>query len=142
MNMQTEHYILMNKDRFKHYTLGIPELDEHHWELFQILDEIKHSEKKDRTVCSKGLLELFFVKLEEHTEFEEQFMEEHGYPFLNAHKAAHPEATGKLKAIRDKLGKHEEVYVDISDMVCLLCHHIDYGDFQFADYYKSLKQAA
>lgn len=49
----------MNKENFRHYTLGIPEIDDEHWQLFDLLNSIRGAIAVSDKVTAKNLVDEF-----------------------------------------------------------------------------------
>lgn len=124
----------MNKEQFKHYVIGIPQLDREHWGLFQLLTKVQEAIVKGNSGVAKKTLDKFFVRLDEHCAHEEEIMRNCNYPYVDQHTASHPEATSQLGARRDIIVDNI-LYLDVGTMIDLLSNHIDYSDRHITAFY-------
>ena len=89
------------KDRFSHYKLGIPELDDQHLEIIVMLEQMRSRIKLDKCLpsagdcvgCNEKCVPETVLKLRkifsEHTDFEEQYMRDIQFPFIIPHVEHH-----------------------------------------------------
>ena len=126
----------MTRDSFKHYILGIPEMDDQHWELFEILNSIEYAVQSGASIENiRVYLDDFFNKLSEHCADEEKLMQSCNYPYYEHHKATHPESSMQLMKKKDLIDDHLP-YIDYNTMLILLRDHIDHADQQYVTFYK------
>ena len=126
----------------KEFELGIPEIDEQHKKLVDILNsyytELSHNTSKEEAV--KHFFEDLENYLISHLRFEEEFMEKMGYQDLENHKKVHDmfmklyyeEKEKYLKG--DKKALNELVALSLS----WLLNHIAKTDRKYAEFYKKL----
>ena len=94
------------------YTLGIPDVDHEHRELFDLINELHESlfEPESETTVSDFLGELF-SKISSHFALEERLMRDGRYADFPAHKSDHERL---LDEIRDLMDDYEDGgYVDL-----------------------------
>jgi hemerythrin-like metal-binding protein len=135
----------MTEEMFSHYKLDIKEIDDQHWELIQIMNDIKHTtcDYCYVSVCSNcaTLLNQLKLILKEHFEYEEEIMTQHSYPYLPYHKQHHNEmmilCTTKLHT---KLGLGNRNYL-MNTVQRILVDHIDHHDMQFGNWIKQQNQS-
>jgi hemerythrin-like metal-binding protein len=124
---------MMSKDAFVHYMTHNETLDEHHWELFTMMDSVikeLHAEEDDKAIPH---LEVLLCKLSEHITTETKIMDDAQYPF----RAHHQEDHGKMFTLIGQVKQNilEKQRIDewtISKMQSLFINHIDYHDIQMA----------
>ncbi|HET8688264.1 MAG TPA: hemerythrin domain-containing protein [Methanosarcina sp.] len=129
----------MNEEAFVHYKIGITVLDDQHWELFKILNDVNAAKAAGETERSFALLQEFFRLLDIHQAVEEQMMRESKYPFADNHIVNHPENTGTVRKICESL-KGKQIggnYCYIPDLIGLIGDHIDWADREFANWLES-----
>ena len=126
------------------YLTGIPTVDEEHKKLFSIIaaaNDLIHAEllhdKYDKIL---GIL----TELKDYTVFhfgdEEAYMEEIGYPELDAQKAAHTGFVDKLNELNlDDLDDNQQEYLDdlISFLLSWLTVHILQMDKKIGEYVRN-----
>ncbi len=123
---------MMSLERFRHYTIGVPEIDAEHWELCALLNEaFKFAKDRDAEALKKLVKELS-AKLQEHFENEESAMADKSYPWL----AAHIEDHQRMMRAMDRFLRraNDECYSTLyfsSDLEELLMQHIDQQDRQY-----------
>lgn len=132
----------MNQLSFIHYMLEIKEIDDQHWELIEIMNNIKQLEyntTQDASQFNVILTELH-IKVEKHFEYEEYCMERDGYPYLYYHKQDHI----KLANIINKLSTHDYSKAQfltnkylISKLQIVIIDHIDQSDMQYGEWYRN-----
>lgn len=134
----------MNEEMFSHYKLDIKEIDDQHWELILIMNEIKQL-KCDLCytgVCERcsTLLQKLQTTLQHHFACEEQIMEQSNYPYLNYHKENHID-TMKLcsNKLNTKLGTGYRDYL-MNSLKQVLIDHIDHHDMQYGNWVKQQNQ--
>jgi hemerythrin-like metal-binding protein len=79
------------------FSVGVPELDEHHHHLFDLLN-------KAHDTCLQGMQEDVYSNIVKelaeyatyHFNAEELFMEQHAYPNLAAHREEHIQLANKI----------------------------------------------
>jgi len=126
----------MDKYSFIHYKTGILALDEQHWELFTILNEMRAAQACNDVIKARTLLNYFSSKLSEHGVFEEYLMRSCGYPYFDFHLSHHPESFKQLKRYCDTKAIHGDILcTDIVKISTLLSEHIDHYDIQFGVWY-------
>ena len=131
---------MMTPERFKHYTLGIPELDNDHWELFEILNKLSIAKKNCNSDYSSILKNKFVKLFNLHTNREIELAIKWRFPFTEYHDSSHPTLIDMLYK-RTKLSTSECLSeLDVSDMINSLCEHIDKYDFQYVPFYKAWKE--
>ena len=123
---------MMNLERFRHYVVGIPEIDAEHWELCILLNEVAEGANKRDPKLLKELVINLSDRLKEHFVNEEKAMEDRDYPWLRPHKEDHQRM---LNAIDRFLGRTTDFgYTSTffcSDLENLLIDHIDHQDRQY-----------
>lgn len=122
----------MSLERFRHYTVGIPEIDAEHWELCTLLNEAaKYARGKDYQSL-KELVTTLSKKLKEHFANEETAMVEKGYPWLKPHREDHQRmisAMDKFLAKTTDVGYTSTFFC--ADLEDLFVDHIDQQDRQY-----------
>ncbi len=132
-------------DKFEwnqNFSLDIPELDEEHKMLIDIVNELSE------TIVSKqgkdsltGILKRLHAYIDIHHIHEEAYMENSNYPQREEHKTDHLQFYGQIEVL-DKL--HSMDLLEAQNLLKVLCdwiiNHICFTDKDFSDFYnKKLK---
>jgi len=134
----------MNLLSFVHYTLGIKEIDEQHWGLIEIMNNIKSLNYSNTTEVKKfnTVLVDLQAKILHHFEYEELCMERDEYPYTIPHKREHTILTSKLNMLSIKdysnAGFLTNKYL-VSELQYIIVNHIDYSDMQYGDWVRKNK---
>lgn len=126
----------MRQDIFKHYTLGIPKLDEEHKNLIDLMETImKCVECHDKNVCDVTIQKLQEC-FEQHLNDEENLMEEIEYPYFEWHKSLHNGIRHRLNLIISNMRLHGyslDKYATES-LRDIFIKHIDEQDMQIVQF--------
>jgi hemerythrin-like metal-binding protein len=123
----------MNEARFAHYKTGIKMLDDEHWHLLMLMDDI-HQLCRERFPNVSGLtlaMEYLHGELRDHIAHEEAYMDDHAFKWVSAHKAEHITLNSKMTELTASI-KPGSRLVDFvfGDLEDLFLNHIDYFDRQ------------
>ncbi|NLM53193.1 MAG: hemerythrin family protein [Firmicutes bacterium] len=126
-------------------SVGVEHIDEQHKTWFEKADELFEAGKERR---AKEYINTMIEFLEEYTKQhfkdEETYMEEIGYPGLEAQKRAHASFVSdlaKLKKDYNESGGNILVIINANKMVIdWLTNHIRVMDKKIGDYVKTLKE--
>ena len=127
--------MVMSKDRFVHYTTGIADMDDQHWELFKEMDDlVVRLKAQDYLNIVEKLLQLSIL-MAAHFRLEDALMESVSYPFINEHQLAHATQMTHLTRVQSK-AQNNTFFSDayISETSELLVKHVDAHDIQLANY--------
>lgn len=87
------------------YDVGHRQLDDQHREIVNIINELYSAIQEDRDRAAlRPVLDRLVDCTERHFEYEEELLEEVGYPDLEQHKAIHDSMRRKTVELREKLG--------------------------------------
>lgn len=125
---------MMSVERFKHYKLGIPEIDKEHFELFELLNAVEVAIINGDYKSAKEHFDDFFIKLDIHGINEEEMMNLIEYPFMKIHVSQHPESTMQMLKYRNKR-EDEMKFLTVTKIESLFADHIDKDDSQYVPYY-------
>ena len=96
-------------------TVGDPEIDEQHRELFQAVQKFAQKVKKDRNFSHAGpLLEFLDKYIHNHFRAENEIMERYGYHFLDLQKEQHDAFSRHFEKLKS------EIHGDSADLYFLL----------------------
>jgi hemerythrin-like metal-binding protein len=124
----------MDTNTFKHYVLGIPEIDAQHWRIFESLNSISLAIENDDAAANKSFTHSFANALYYHNQYEGSLMALSGYPHIDRHLSWHFENPNKLfKRAKDRSEGLTMLY-DVQRITNLLAQHIDEEDRQFVPY--------
>lgn len=121
---------------------GVPEMDKQHRKLVDILnrfyDVIEKGEREEAiSELLKGAEEYTIF----HFESEERFMEEIGFPELEAHRRAHQNLVNEVRSAKEKYAQGDKKAVRdlVAFLISWLYTHIAKTDRKYGDYYLALK---
>ena len=121
------------KDKFKHYTIGIPELDSQHWELLELIAKIKRIIKRGCKRLVKKYIDKFFIKLNAHIAYEEALMKTKKFPYILNHIQQEQVMISKIKVV---IHSDESIlHTNTTEMETIIKDHIDNSDSQVLDSY-------
>ncbi len=118
-------------------SVGDPEIDNDHQELFALVDEMVDADLSDSFLL--GII----GRLEKYTEYhfarEEDYMRENGYPGLAEHIEKHKLFVEWLKTVEQTYRRAAESPFQIADLVndflgTWLVEHIMHEDMQYRDF--------
>ena len=133
----------MQQEQFDRYRLGIPELDNDHWDLLSMMDDIDNlvtNYKANRAIIGSMLTKILeYLRL--HCMNEETYMFDVKYPHLAAHLKAHAGIIKEMARVIDSYEKNQ-INDDIvmKKLSLVIMDHIDIHDTQIAHYMNSLKK--
>lgn len=132
MLRENQMNMTMTAESFKHYVLGIPDIDKQHWQMFQIIAMINDC-FDPQVACH--LVDALVDGWTSHRDIEERYMRSNGYPFTDSHLLDHDKMTFNTIALKKR------IYADVnikggkyygSQIEEALRQHIDHNDRQFA----------
>lgn len=92
------------------YSLGVPELDNQHIKLFDMVNDLMSGiESNFRHEATTGALESFLQYAQEHFSTEERVMQAAGYPGYDEQKTEHQKFTGKMTELTAKVETDSDV---------------------------------
>lgn len=113
------------------YCIGIPEIDEQHIEWVNIINSLHESllneQEKELGLLTSKALAAMLSYCEMHFKFEENYMEELGYPNLAEHKTLHKRFMENIIELFDQHASNEVVLLNSQLMKILknwLVQHI------------------
>lgn len=122
------------------FSVGVDEIDAQHRRWVQLIndldDALSRGEPEELTVAKHKSLEAMVEYVRYHFGFEEQFMEQMGYPQLEAHKQLHAQMTEKLLQMQcDSTHGYQPLNTQLmSVLVNWLKDHIMNQDKKYATY--------
>lgn len=116
---------------------GIEVIDQQHRRIVEMLNHLYSAQKnRERTVVAEVIDELIDYTLS-HFAFEEELMEEAGYPFCAAHKRVHEVFGKRVSEYRLRLEAGEDITDELRTMLSRwLFNHIRGDDKAYADQVK------
>ena len=130
---------MMNRENFVHYTLGVPEMDAEHWNLFELLNQLRTAINERNVELANDILSDFEEGVESHILHEERLMKKWSYPYVNSHANDYPVNVHRLidgHHLRHDRHDRQVLYTDCTKMEVELSHHIDWHDMQYVPYYR------
>ncbi|TVZ38297.1 hemerythrin [Alteromonadaceae bacterium 2753L.S.0a.02] len=114
--------------------LGIPVIDSQHHRIVEYINMVHHArDSKSREEIIDVLDELVDYTLS-HFAFEENLMEEAGYPFLNAHKKVHRLFARRVNSFQQRVKSGEDITNELLHVLkAWLVNHIKCDDRDYAD---------
>ncbi len=119
------------------YSVHVLEIDTQHKKLFAMVDSLDQAMREGR---GKDRLETILKDLLAYTRThfgrEEQLMESHGYPDLEAHQEIHRKMTGKVEQIiKEYQSGNTRIVIDVSNFLQdWLTKHILGTDMKYTPY--------
>ena len=124
-------------------SVGVPQMDEQHRKLVEILNRFYEAvEKGERDEA----IEMLLKGAEEYTVFhfqsEENFMEEIGFPELEAHRKAHQNLVNEVRMAKEKhaRGDRKAVRGLAAFLLSWLYTHIAKTDRKYGEFYTAGKK--
>ena len=122
----------------EHFSVGIPEIDEQHKTLFDLVNMIHSAilEHKGTAVCAKVLDELIdYTRI--HFGLEQSLMHIGKYPGYEAHCALHRELVEEVEALQNKIhsGKTAISFELLHFLRSWLTKHILGEDMKYAEFF-------
>lgn len=124
--------------------IGIPVIDSQHQRIVDYINHIEHAQiHKSREEVLEVLDELVDYTLS-HFAFEENLMEEAGYPFTNPHKKVHRLFAKRVVIFQNRAKTGEDITVELLHVLkAWLVNHIKCDDRDYANAVKaSMNEAA
>jgi len=121
---------------------GVPEMDAQHRKLVEILNRFYDAvEKGEREEAIGELLKGAEEYTVFHFESEERFMEEIGFPELEAHRRAHQNLVNEVRSAKEKYaqGDTKAARSLAAFLLSWLYTHIAKTDRKYGDYYRARK---
>lgn len=118
-------------------SVGVPEIDDQHQELVQILNDVSEVLSSTPTEVEPLLVRLVDYT-NEHFRDEEALMRESGYPLLAGHEREHIELAAQVLEIRQRMVRNTSptlVYELLGLLRMWLTNHIQGADRHFGRYY-------
>ncbi len=117
------------------YSIGIPEIDEQHKQLFACIDRLgSAANEEDRRLAVYFVMEELKDYARIHFSVEEIVMRLFDYPGLQAHAAEHRAFSSKLEAL-EKNELRQDIYAEASQFLReWLLNHIKVTDKRYADF--------
>ncbi len=118
---------------------GIPQMDEQHRKLIDILNQFYEAIEKGEKVQG---IEALLRGAEEYTIYhfssEEKFMEEIGYPELEAHRKAHQNLINEVRSAKEKHEQGDEKAIRelAAFLLSWLYTHIAKTDRKYGEFYR------
>lgn len=114
---------------------GIPAIDEQHQRIVTYINDLYDArEARDEERVGEVLTHLLDYAFS-HFRYEENFMEEIGFPSLDAHKQIHRLFAQKVEEFVARYEEGEDVTDDLLNTLNRwLIHHIKNEDGEYADY--------
>lgn len=113
--------------------LGIPVIDSQHRRIVDYINHVEHAQKNlDKHEIFEVLDELVDYTLS-HFAFEENLMEEAGYPFSNPHKKVHRLFAKRVAAFQSRAKSGEDITEELLHVLkAWLVNHIKCDDKDYA----------
>lgn len=129
---------MMSLDRFEHYKLNIPIIDNDHYQLLLTAGNICNLVKEHNHDEAELLLKHLSIDLKKHFEKEESFLRVVEYKYLEYHISDHHKITKELESIELKNHMYDFEIKSLAQKIeDMLIKHIDQFDMQYADIVKN-----
>lgn len=127
----------MTPDRLIHYTLGHPELDRQHVEMFRLMDSIITLLRGSRYAEADTYLDELYTYTLTHNVFEYQLMTESDFPFKENHTDHNKGVIKAMQKLKDHIGREFVTHYEIVEFEDALSNHIDFSDRQIVEHMKA-----
>ncbi|PLX76484.1 MAG: hemerythrin [Desulfuromonas sp.] len=121
----------------KDYDLGVPEIDEQHHELINIINDLYESIKMGRSGSTVTVtLDRLVEYVESHFETEEEAMRKWSYPGYEEHREKHEDLRKKVHFLKDEQAGGREIatFELLNFLADWLKEHIAQVDREFGDF--------
>lgn len=119
-------------------TLGIPQIDDEHQQLFDYLDTLLLSMNTSHGLSrSIEMLKMLEFYAETHFRSEESLMQTYDYPETELHKLEHGAFVDQLKQFRSQIGESDFSPSMTAYLIDWLVNHIQGSDTEFANFIKA-----
>jgi hemerythrin len=124
------------------YSIGIPEIDAQHQQLFECIDRLEAAaDDRQRELAVYYVMEELRDYVRVHFSVEEIVMRLFDYPGLEAHAAEHRAFAARLESF-EKSELVDDVHLEAAKFLRdWLVNHIQVSDRRYADYFLGLKGA-
>lgn len=128
----------MNLESFRHYKLDIEKMDEQHFEILCLVNDISRSKICDRNIVLAKIQKLETI-VDTHLKDEEAFMEEINFPYRKFHHEHHITMRSEIARIISFVRDTNQCMVSSIDKISdMFFSHVDHDDTQYGDYYKNV----
>ncbi len=123
-------------------SVNVDEIDAQHKKLIELINRLNDAWKND---FKREDVRSVFMELIDYTKYhfssEEKYMEENGYPDLEAHKKQHEKFVKKLQNLQSKCSYNsKEVYTDLLSFLSnWIVVHIMHSDQEYVPYLSGAK---
>jgi len=113
---------------------GISVIDNQHKRIVEYINTLdKAVREKDMSVVAEVVEQLTDYTVT-HFTFEEELMQKHGYPYLDAHKKVHQAFTERVQNYKKRIDQGEDVSRQLlSDLRIWLTNHIKRDDKDYVE---------
>jgi hemerythrin-like metal-binding protein len=131
----------MSLEIFNHYRTGIPDIDNHHWDIINRLNAAVTTSESNRKLANTMVKEAL-SDLTADLKEEEKIMSGHFYPYAHAHAQSHKEL---LKSLQEAVDQMEAGFRYMSPTYIIgrwkrtFLEHIDQHDMQLAAFIQRQK---
>lgn len=126
----------MRKDSFEVYRLHIPEIDDEHQAIFDLINRIEDLLKSEASHEKIRPLSMeLFDFTRKHIVHEEAMMEKIGFPFVLYHKQEHVRILHEIERLEKVVQTNLHEYMT-STFNTMFASHIDHYDFQYKEFYQ------
>jgi hemerythrin-like metal-binding protein len=130
---------MMNEERFVHYKIGHDQLDQDHWKLFKLMDDVIVDIRAKDYQSALNKIPHMNKALKDHFKHECEFMKSVAYPYKGSHSNDHEKIQDILINLEQALPKFKSntsliTEFPISNIEDLFVKHVDNYDRQFINY--------
>lgn len=115
---------------------GVPEIDTQHRQLLAHLDRLLlYIQRGHGFAATIDAFAALFEYTQTHFQYEEDWLRENAYPWLDEHIAAHQAIAADLNSLRTELEAGEDVSDKLAERLrTWILNHIDIEDFSYANH--------
>jgi hemerythrin-like metal-binding protein len=126
---------MIHKENFIHYVTGITKVDDQHWEIAKLLNQIAKDAKSGNKENVKELIPKLSKMMQDHFDEEEAYMARINFPYIQSHINSHAEIIKEVNRVESTC-KDRCSRCIVDKLRDLFLHEMDHLDFQIVDYLK------
>ncbi len=119
------------------YSVGIDSIDEQHKGLIELINKLQSAvDFATGSEFERAALKELADYTRDHFKFEEDLMEEHGYPSFEAHRAEHEKMVKRVNGLLDEYRENEDLAMQkaLAFLKDWLINHINGTDKQYSEF--------
>lgn len=115
------------------FAIGIEEIDEQHKKIIKFINELQIAFSYNKMYMIEEVIDKLIAYVHSHFRYEEELMEEAGYPLTEAHKLSHSAFVDRIISFKARYEDGENVAKSLRNELQLwMLNHIKYDDNDYA----------